>query len=1125
MRFVQEDRGQAIQVGAVLLFGILIIFLSTYQAFVVPNQNEEIEFNHNTEVQQQMTELRSNVVSMPDSSSTRATAIDLGVRYPSRTVFVNPGPVSGRVRTVGTENENVNLTLQNIQAVTSEGETGDFWDGTVPAMNTGAIEYRPDYNLYQFAPRTVYEHSVLYNQFEDENDTLALTDQTLIDGKQITLVALNGSLSETRVGTASVDLSPKSTRSRVVEVTNRTNNPITIQTATNINESEWRSLLSDEQYLASPPTVRDTGDVSILELELEPGENYKLRLAKVGVGSGATETDPAYLTDVAGNGTSVSLGETRQLTVEVRDKFNVPQSSVRISANAAGGSFTGSTSGPSDEHSKSSDTDGQVTFTYEAENSGTHQIDFTIEPGFPPDSGHDSTTPTNVTMTVTVPMPPSPGGGGSGAYETFWQAQHPFVESIDDIDGIEYYSSNDTYTYNASQAGNVDLIAQTDPVIDDATVDFAVNDTGVARVDPQENQTQSNGQTRTTLRPQQTGSVDVYASSGGTGDNVTFKITSVDKFSNLGLDVQPNTAGSQAVHNWTFDAVDLNCNDANCVDTITLDYGGDVTFDGNSLDASDVTYSVEGNDDVNILDVSVVDSGDSIEIDVSGVPTSDPNNGGYVRVDGTNGGLTNPPNGGGYTAAIEFDGRSGQSNDFVSGTTSYSIPEPANFSVSITGTNSSVTEGEDLTIDYDVTNTGDLSGTQDITLNISGIGTNLDIDNSVTLDGGEPASGTLTYTTQDGDAGSYTATVASENDSETTPVTIDEPAFFNVAINSTNSPVDEGETLLVNGTVTNTGDVAGTQTLNLTDFNGDEQSNTSVTLNPGQSKSIQLNWTTGSGDDGTGNVTLFSEDDNATTKVTVNATLPNNAVAFADADGDGVYDNNEQAYTESEVAQLGTSVDLVIERDVTVNKIQISTQSVQLKNSAKLDTKNELKLDISENIDIRGGTLDSENKITLKSSSSGIEAQGATFESKNEMKMTAEGGELSLTDAEMDSENKITLSASSKVNAQSATFESKNEIKITANGGDVDISGGALTIDNKITIKSSADIDARDTELQAKNQIKATPASAGTLLVNDNGGTRADGGTYIEDQNGNASEIRLQQGSVTGTPEKGSVTT
>jgi hypothetical protein len=252
--------------------------------------------------------------------------------------------------------------------------------------------------------------------------------------------------------------------------------------------------------------------------------------------------------------------------------------------------------------------------------------------------------------------------------------------------------------------------------------------------------------------------------------------------------------------------------------------------------------------------------------------------------------------------------------------------------------------------------------------------------------------------------------------------------------------------------------------------------------------------------------------------------LPADAVAFNDIDGDEEYDQNEAAYTASEAAKLDKSVNLVVEKDIDVQKIQMKPKSVLVKSGVELATKNELKIETSDKIEIREATLDSDNKITLKSSSGGVTAQDTTFSSKNEMKVTADGGNLDVTGSSLTSNNKITLSASGEITGQDATFSSKNEMKITADGGTLNLRGGSITSDNKITLTSTADIDLRDAELQAKNKIKATPASSGALLVNDNGGTRADGGTYIEEQNGNSGEIALQQGTQDGSPEKGSIT-
>lgn len=94
------------------------------------------------------------------------------------------------------------------------------------------------------------------------------------------------------------------------------------------------------------------------------------------------------------------------------------------------------------------------------------------------------------------------------------------------------------------------------------------------------------------------------------------------------------------------------------------------------------------------------------------------------------------------------------------------------FDVSIASTNSPVTEGENLNVDYSVTNTGDVSDTQDIVLRDFG-DTQVDQDTGVSLSGSQSVSGTLTWSTQAGDSGSGNIDVVSENDIASSSVTIE----------------------------------------------------------------------------------------------------------------------------------------------------------------------------------------------------------------------------------------------------------------------------------------------------------------------------------------------------------------
>lgn len=100
--------------------------------------------------------------------------------------------------------------------------------------------------------------------------------------------------------------------------------------------------------------------------------------------------------------------------------------------------------------------------------------------------------------------------------------------------------------------------------------------------------------------------------------------------------------------------------------------------------------------------------------------------------------------------------------------------------------------------------------------------------------------------------------------------------FFDVSIVSTNAPVEEGETLTVDATITNTGAMSGTQTIRLEDtgFSNSQQDTTDETLGPGQSRTVTLEWPTSSGDAGSGDVTVESDDDSDATQVTVDTPAP-----------------------------------------------------------------------------------------------------------------------------------------------------------------------------------------------------------------------------------------------------------
>ena len=115
---------------------------------------------------------------------------------------------------------------------------------------------------------------------------------------------------------------------------------------------------------------------------------------------------------------------------------------------------------------------------------------------------------------------------------------------------------------------------------------------------------------------------------------------------------------------------------------------------------------------------------------------------------------------------------------------------PAFFDVTITNTNSPVQEGDILTVDYSADNTGDAQDMQDIRLEIDSV--QEDVDPDVMLAGGASTTGTLEWDTTDEDEAEYTATVLSDDDSDSVIVeigsAIPDTAIYQLTVDGFNAP-------------------------------------------------------------------------------------------------------------------------------------------------------------------------------------------------------------------------------------------------------------------------------------------------------------------------------------------------
>ncbi|MGM0448518.1 MAG: hypothetical protein ACQERM_09765 [Methanobacteriota archaeon] len=321
MRFSRDRRGQSVVVGAVILFGFLILALGVFQVQVVPTDNANVEFEHSQAVEDDFGDLRNNVLRAGSTGSTGSTQVRLGAWYPARTFFVNPPPVSGSLETEPTGE----IRVRNASVGDGAHENArEFWN-TSPSFETSSLRYDAEYNEFDGAPELVYEHSVVAAEFDDA--VLFRTGQTVVSEGRVSLTALTGTVSESGVEPESVDPRAVSASDTTVPLT-PTDGKITLELPTAVGNA---SALADRWTQALPPNATATGNETRGEVQItldnvSDDRPYRLALSEVSLDASG-ETEPAYVVPVGPQ--NVSPDDT--VTVEVRDRYNNPVPDVEVS--------------------------------------------------------------------------------------------------------------------------------------------------------------------------------------------------------------------------------------------------------------------------------------------------------------------------------------------------------------------------------------------------------------------------------------------------------------------------------------------------------------------------------------------------------------------------------------------------------------------------------------------------------------------------------------------------------------------------------------------------------------------------------------------------------------------------
>ena len=331
--FDSDERGVSEVMGAILVFGILVVLLGIIQTQAVPAQNQEVEVKHTLDVQGDLIKFQQTTSEVAADGNERSLAFESGTGYPSRLLFFNPPRVQGTVET--TEQEEV--IIDNVEA--DNNEVNDYFldpDGSSSntlALDTRRLQYRVNYNELRNEPVSRYEYGLLYNYFEGEDEYIVQNNGNVIDGTTVNLRFLAGDYSKSSSSEQSLNVQPVSAPARSVRVTGTSSNNIVITLPTDLDISVWQN-----QYGGATNVVGITpGSGDTIEIELDGSKTYNLRMSKLALETGVTEPDPYYIVPARDGVTNAAPSQTASIEYEVRDEFNNPVADAEVVVEDANG--------------------------------------------------------------------------------------------------------------------------------------------------------------------------------------------------------------------------------------------------------------------------------------------------------------------------------------------------------------------------------------------------------------------------------------------------------------------------------------------------------------------------------------------------------------------------------------------------------------------------------------------------------------------------------------------------------------------------------------------------------------------------------------------------------------------
>jgi len=261
-----------------------------------------------------------------------------------------------------------------------------------------------------------------------------------------------------------------------------------------------------------------------------------------------------------------------------------------------------------------------------------------------------------------------------------------------------------------------------------------------------------------------------------------------------------------------------------------------------------------------------------------------------------------------------------------------SVLAPAHFDVDIDEAASDLAgaAGDDIRVVATVHNTGDVSGTQDIVLELSG---NSITEGDVTVEAGNTKVVTFVWQTDTDDIGDHTATVSSDDDSTDASVTVTELGYFEVAIDTEASHLDAigGDTVTVVADIENVGPQSGIQDIELAVDGDPVDTYGSLGIDAGQTSTVELQWHPGD-QRGDFDLTVSSDNDSDSAQ----ASVVDDAYFAVGIDADNS--------TLQAVAEQGITIEASVENTGNV----AATQDIELAIDGDVEDSQELTLDADE---------------------------------------------------------------------------------------------------------------------------------------------------------------------------------